>query len=94
MQLNYWRSKDKAEVDFVLRFANLEIPIEVKYTNLTKPESSRSYTSFINHYAPKYGFIINKTFSSTLKISESKIGFINYAQIYKSLNKIFENFPG
>jgi predicted AAA+ superfamily ATPase len=32
--LNYWRTKDKAEVDFVIEADQRLIPVEVKYKHL------------------------------------------------------------
>ena len=47
-QVKYWRTKDKAEVDFVLDKGFEVVPIEVKYQTLKRPTISRScllYTS-------------------------------------------------
>lgn len=42
--IHYLRTKDGAEVDFIVRVSGEEFyPIEVKYRNLNKPTVSRSY---------------------------------------------------
>ena len=51
-KLSYWRSKSKAEVDFVLEKAGALIGLEVKAQALTRPALSRSARSFIEAYGP------------------------------------------
>ena len=53
--LHFWRTRDNAEVDFVVQTGTQLIPVEVKYTKLKKPEISRSMRSFLNEYKPKKG---------------------------------------
>jgi len=58
-QIHFWRTKDQAEVDFVLE-TGLEItPIEVKYTKLVKLEIPRSLRSFITRYKSTNAYIVN-----------------------------------
>ena len=53
----YWRTKSKAEVDFVIERGKEIIPIEAKIT----PEKriGRSLQSFIQAYKPKKAIIVN-----------------------------------
>ena len=55
-KINYWRTKEKAEVDFILSLGDKIVPVEVKYANFKKPEINRSLKSFIEKYNPKKGF--------------------------------------
>jgi len=57
--LHFWRTQDKAEVDFVIDTGKEIIPVEVKRTKLTKPEVTRSFRSFLTKYQPKKSFIIH-----------------------------------
>jgi predicted AAA+ superfamily ATPase len=59
MQIHYWRTMNKAEVDFVIDKVTDTIPVEVKYQNLTKPNLARSFQSFISNYQPKKAFVIH-----------------------------------
>jgi hypothetical protein len=51
----YWRTKEKAEVDFIIEKGNELIPIEVK---ISSEKVSRSLKSFIKIYKPKKAFVI------------------------------------
>lgn len=57
--INFWRTKEKAEVDFVINSGRGVIPVEVKNRKLEKPEIQRSMQSFIKRYQPKKAFIVN-----------------------------------
>ncbi len=66
----YWRSKSKAEVDFVLEKEGEIIPIEVKYS--PKPSLTKSFYSFISKYKPKRAFVISQKFEE-IKIQNTKV---------------------
>lgn len=85
-KINYWRTKDKAEVDFVVSVGATIIPIEVKYSDLDSVTVSRSFTNFINKYTPNTALVVNKSFSSKRKMGSTKILFIPY---YQLMNKDF-----
>ena len=58
-QIHFWRTKDQAEVDFVLETGLEVTPIEVKYTKLSKLEITRSLRSFLTKYKPTKGYIVH-----------------------------------
>ena len=78
--LHFWRTKDKAEVDFVINFGDMVIPIDVKL-NLKKTKIQRSMHSFINKYRPEKAIIINKTLKDSIQIHNTKIYFIPYTDL-------------
>jgi len=53
---NYWKSKSKAEVDFIVQKEGEIIPIEVKLYSEGKP--GKSLRSFIEKYRPKKALIV------------------------------------
>lgn len=53
----YWRTKSKAEVDFVVEKENMIIPIEVK-VNAEPGRIERSLRSFIDTYKPKTALVV------------------------------------
>lgn len=59
--IHYWRTKDKAEVDFVIRRGQEAIPVEVKYRAMRQMEIRRSFRSFLERYRPERGYVINRT---------------------------------
>jgi len=74
-KLCFWRTKQGAEVDFVLECQNNVIPIEVKYKEFKKPTFSRSFMSFLKTYKPKKAIIINKNFTGFLEKESTQILF-------------------
>ena len=88
-KINYWRTKDKAEVDFVVSVGSIITPVEVKYSDLTSTTVSRSFTNFINKYSPNVAVVVNKSFRAERKIGLTKVLFIPY---YKLLDiNFFDN---
>lgn len=75
--INYWRTKDKSEVDFVLRdyYGNVT-PIEAKATELRKAEISRGLRSFIERYKPKKALVINLSLEKEVRINNTKVVFL------------------
>ncbi len=60
-KLNFFRTRDGAEVDFVLNnMYNLQ-SFEVKFKNLNKASSYRSLTNFNSEESVKESFVINRT---------------------------------
>ena len=85
-KLNFWRTKDKAEVDFILERGRNVVPIEVKYKSLKKQEISRSFRSFIEKYSPDKAYIVNLDYNNTLKINETTLFFLPYYELlYKKI---------
>lgn len=69
-KINYWRTLDGAEVDFVINSGSGIWPIEVKYSDLKEIKVTRSMNSFIDAYHPKKLSIINLSFKSQEKAGE------------------------
>ncbi|MBE9582031.1 MAG: ATP-binding protein [Proteobacteria bacterium] len=85
-KLNFWRTKDKAEVDFVLERGRNIVPIEVKYKSLKKTEVSRSLRSFIEKYSPDEAYVVNLDYSNTLRINKTTLFFLPYYELlYKKI---------
>jgi len=66
--IRYWRTKSKAEVDFIIEDRDEIIPLEVK-TTLNKPSVSRSFRSFLEKYEPLRGFITSQKLYDEVKIN-------------------------
>jgi len=77
-QINYWRTKDKAEVDFIVHTAKGLVPIEVKYKNMKKATISRSFRSFLTKYKPKTGIIVNLELDETVRVDETDVYFLPF----------------
>ena len=59
VELKYWRTKSKAEVDFIVEKNGKAIPLEVKST-LAKPKLSLSFISFLEKYSPRKSIILSE----------------------------------
>ena len=85
--INYWRTKAKAEVDFVVKKTGRNIiPIEVK-SNLRDPKLSRSFRNFLEEYRPKFGFILSKTCLKERRFKNTTVFFSPLFTIDKILRK-------
>ena len=79
--LNFWRTTDKAEVDFVVASGKTVIPIEVKYKQLKKARVPASLRSFVAKYNPGYGYVFNLSLNETVRIGETKILFLPFHKL-------------
>lgn len=87
--IHFWRTLDKAEVDFVLDFGKEIIPIEVKYKKYKMPKLEASLRSFIDKYAPKKAFVVNLELNERLNFNNTDVYFIPVGELLK-LNKYIE----
>ena len=78
LAVNYWRTKQKAEVDFIVTAAgNTIIPVEVK-NRMNGPEISRSFRSFLDNYAPSRAVILNHDYIGREKIGATDVFFLPF----------------
>jgi len=82
IEIKYWRTKSKAEVDFVIENNNKNIPIEVK-SDLRKAKFTKSFLSFLDKYKES-GFIL----SETLFDEKNKTKFRPILSIGKEMNSL------
>jgi predicted AAA+ superfamily ATPase len=80
-RLNYWRTKDKAEVDFVIEAGKKRIPVEVKYKALKGDKVPVSLRSFIDRYNPEHAYIVNLDLNKTLKINKTTLAFLPFYEL-------------
>lgn len=80
-ETHFWRTKGKAEVDFVVDKGAEVIPIEVKYKELKKKEINRSFQSFTADYTPQKGYIVNLSLKDSAALGQTSINFIPYYEL-------------
>ena len=80
-KLNFWRTKDKADVDFILESGKKITPIEVKFKSFKKEEVPRSLRNFIAKYNPSEAYIINLNFKKTLRIDKTTLFFLPFYEL-------------
>lgn len=84
--IHFWRTQDKAEVDFVIDRGDDFIPVEVKFTNLKDAKITRSFRSFLKKYQPNNGYVIHLGKFMNKKIDNSAIKFLPYSGLSEVLN--------
>ena len=77
-ELRYWRTKSKAEVDFILSSSTTLVPLEVK-SYLAVAKVSRSFHSFMEKYQSQKGIIL----SEKLSTEKEKVLFRPIFQVQK-----------
>ena len=81
----YWRTKGKAEVDFIIEKEKEIIPIEVKL-QADPHKIERSMRLFINQYHPKTGFVVTyKGKKGIIKINGCTVHFVDIVDLKKHL---------
>ena len=82
-KLNYWRTKDKAEVDFVIEDGQRLIPVEVKYKQLKQEKVPISLRSFIEKYSPENAYVINLNLNKTLHVRKTTLFFLPFHELLR-----------
>lgn len=80
LELKYWRTKSKAEVDFVIESKGEIIPLEIK-SDLNEPKITKSLHSFLEKYTPKRGMVLSEKLTSAKGI----ISFLPLLAISKEI---------
>lgn len=86
--VHYWRTTDKAEVDFVISRMDDPIGVEVKFSALKTPMITRSLRSFIEKYKPSEAWVINLTFSGTSVIGTTDVRHITFFELPDALHDL------
>jgi predicted AAA+ superfamily ATPase len=73
--IRYWRTKSKAEVDFIIEDKGEMIPLEVK-SNLNKASVSKSFRSFIEKYTPSRAYITSHQLYDDVKINDITVKIV------------------
>ena len=74
--IHFWRTKTKSEVDFVLKFGEEVLPIEVKYKNFRSPKVERALRSFVEKYNPQKAIVVNLNLRDYLNIGTTRVEFL------------------
>lgn len=86
-EIYFWRTKQKAEVDFIVEQGLELLSLEVK-SSLKKPSLPPSLKSFIEKFSPKNALIINLSLhNEQLKINQTKVNFIYPFELDKFIVK-------
>ena len=81
-KIHFWRTIDKAKVDFVRETGKEVIPVEVKYQEFKKPETVRALRSFIGKYKPRQALIVNLELDSETGTYMTNIYWQHFYKLY------------
>ena len=84
--LHYWRTKDGAEVDFVIDTGKHVVPLEIKLQSLSQTKPPGGLMRFIKKYQPDTAYVINLHFKETVVFHKTAIHFIPYYALSQTLN--------
>ena len=79
--IHYWRTKDKAEVDFVISRGDNIVPVEVKCREMRDREIGRSLRGFIGRYNPAEAWVVNLSLGAEEMIERTRIRFITIFEL-------------
>jgi uncharacterized protein len=80
-KINFWRTKDGAEVDLIIDYTHRQVPIEIKFRKMTKTEVTRSFLSFLKDYQPEVAIIVNLSLEETKTIGKTEVHFLPYYKL-------------
>ena len=83
-RIHFWRTTDKAEVDFIVERGRDLIPVEVKFKDFKTIELPRSLISFCQKYRPRQACIVNLGFKAETTVNKTHIRFIPYWELLSS----------
>ena len=82
VEIKFWRSKSKAEIDFIIEKKNKLIPVEIK-SYLNKAKLTKSFLSFLITYKPKEGYFLSPDFLGKRVYKSTNINYYPIFYIYK-----------
>ena len=92
--VKYWRTKGKAEIDFLVTFGNKVLPIEVKFKDIHNDSLTKSMVTFIKKYKPEKFIVVNKSFDGTRQFDNTIVKFVTYKALVNKhfvINELYEN---
>jgi len=79
--VHFWRTKDKAEVDFIINSADGVIPVEVKCREMKGGEIGRSLRGFVAKYKPKEAWVVSLGAHAEEKLEKTRVRFIPFYEL-------------
>jgi len=84
--VNFWRTKSKAEVDFVISQGQRIIPVEAKLSSQDM-RIERSLHSFISRYNPSEAYVVslNTNEEAPVNVNDTLVWFVNVPELLERL---------
>lgn len=88
-QIHFWRTRDQAEVDFILEKGLDVLPMEAKHTKMSQIEIPRPFRNFLAKYKPKAGYIIHLGESKETTIGGTRVYLLPFYSLVSGSNLQF-----
>jgi hypothetical protein len=75
-EINFWRTKAGAEVDFILHAKSGILPIEVKYSNFREAKVPRGLGNFIESFHPARALVLTRNYWGRVKRGDTTVYFV------------------
>lgn len=75
-EIQYWRTKEQHEVDFILTEGREPVPVEIKYQKFTGPEIAGSMRYFIEKFSPARAVIVTRDYTGMIKTGNTEVFFM------------------
>lgn len=79
--IRWWRTKSGAEVDFVLTSGDTLDGVEVKAAHMKRPKLSRSARSFIEAYAPRRFYVVNRELDAEEELGPTTVRWLPLSRL-------------
>lgn len=79
--MKYWRTKGKAEMDFVIERGLSPLPVEVKARALKRPEIQQSFRIFLKDYSPEEAWVVNLSLDAEIKVENTTVRFLPWYKL-------------
>jgi predicted AAA+ superfamily ATPase len=75
-EVAFWRTKNRAEVDFVVRRGDRLVPVEVKAAETARLNVPRALHSFLGAYRPPAALMVTPAIQGTEVVGETRVEFV------------------
>jgi len=88
LDIHFWRSTSKAEVDFVVETVSSVVGFEVKAGTPGRPSIGRSSRSFIQAYQPTHFFIVSTRRFDRQQIGTTEVSWITLDEVASTMRQL------
>jgi len=90
MDIHFWRSTSKAEVDFVIDTGSAIVGLEIKAGTIGRPSIPRSARSFIEAYRPKRFLMVSTDRFDPERIGATEVSWITLDEVASTMRQLVD----
>lgn len=88
VDIHFWRSTSKAEVDFVIDTGSAIVGLEIKAGTIGRPSIPRSARSFIEAYRPKHFLMVSTDRFDPERIGATEVSWITLDEVASTMGEL------